>query len=84
MLELNEMALETELKTYERELPHLLKHKDKFALIEGDTVVDTFDTYEDALKMGYKLFGRAPFMVKHIEPNSHVHLVTRLIVPCLA
>lgn len=68
------MALEKELETYRNKLPELKAQEGKFVLIQGENVVDTFTSYEDALKEGYKLFGLRPFLVKQIlaiEPVFH-------------
>jgi hypothetical protein len=68
------MALEKEIETYKNKLPELKAHEGKFVLIQGENVVDTFTSYEDALKEGYKQFGIKPFLVKQIlaiEPIFH-------------
>lgn len=78
------MALEQELKTYQRELPSLLPQQGKFALIQDDRVIDVFGTYEDALKAGYKVAGLNPFMVKQIQAVEQVQFITRDIgLSCL-
>ena len=61
------MALEKELATYKAKLPELKANAGKFVLIHGDDVVDTFSSYDDALKCGYDKFGLEPFLVKRIE-----------------
>ena len=76
------MALEQEQQTYERELPKLLSAEGKYALIKGDAVAGTFDTYPDALKAGYDRFGLDPFLVKPIRVVEQVQFVRRDIVPC--
>ena len=77
------MALEKELETYKRKLPELISEEGKFVLIKGDDVCDTFTSYEDALKEGYKRFGLEPFLVKQIYAIEQVQLITRLLdLPC--
>ncbi len=78
----NVMALETELDTYKAKLPELLADEGKFVLIQGPDVVDTFATYEDAVKEGYARFGLKPFLVKQIRSIDQIHFISRL-VPCL-
>ena len=73
------MALEKELETYKSKLPELKAHEGKFVLIQGDKVVDTFASYEDALKEGYKQFGLIPFLVKQILAVEPVFYFTRPI-----
>lgn len=78
------MALEKELATYERLLPTLLSQEGKFALIHDETLDGVYDTYEDALKVGYQTVGvDRPFLVKQIQAVQQVQSVTRnLIFPC--
>ena len=61
------MALERELQTYERELLKLLAHEGKYALIHGDDVIGIFDTFAEALTVGYGRFGLDSFMAQPIE-----------------
>ena len=78
------MALEKELETYKKKLPELKKDEGKFVLIHGDQVVDTFVSYEDAIKEGYKKFSLEPFLVKQIHSIEHIQFISRSIVPCSA
>lgn len=75
------MTLEHELATYEEHLPELAQHEGRFVLIHGDDVVDTFSSYADALRQGYRQFGLRPFLVKRIETVEQVHFISRSIVP---
>jgi len=76
------MALEKELETYKNKLPELKQHEGKFVLIHGEEVVDTFISYEDAIKEGYKKFGLKPFLVKQIHSIEQAQFVSRFITPC--
>ena len=77
------MALEKELETYKNKLPELKAHEGKFVLIHGDVVVDTYSSYEDAMKEGYTKFGLDdPFLVKQIHSLEQVQFISRLVVPC--
>jgi len=75
------MALEKELELYKAKLPELKEHEGKFVLIHGDTVVDVYGTYEDAIKQGYAQFGLDPFLVKQIHSIEQVQFVTRFVDP---
>jgi hypothetical protein len=75
------MALDTELQTYQRELPNLLPKVGKWALVHGDAVLSTWSTYEDALQEGYRVVGLHPFLVKQIQPVDVVHHTTRGVIP---
>jgi hypothetical protein len=75
------MALEQELETYKRKLPELKGSEGKFALIHGNELIDTYTSYEDAIKEGYSRFRLEPFLVKQIQAVEHAQFVTRFIVP---
>ncbi len=77
-------ALEREVAAYNRLLPTLLPQLGKYALIKNDDVVDTFDSYQDAVKRGYADFKLEPFLVKQIAPAEQVAFFTRDLVPCQA
>jgi len=70
------MALEKELETYKAKLPELKGSEGKFVLIKGAELVDTFTSYEDAIKEGYARFHLEPFLVKQVQSSkcnlSHV------------
>ncbi len=78
------MALEKELATYKMKLPELRKDEGKFVLIRGDEVIDTFASYEDALKEGYKICGLEPFLVKQIMSIEKIQFISRSVAPCSA
>jgi hypothetical protein len=75
------VALERELEVYKSKLPELLANEGKYVLIHGDDVVDTYGTYEDAIKEGYAKFKLAPFLVKQIQSIEQIHFISRLL-PC--
>lgn len=75
------MALERELATYRAKLEELKPLAGKYVLIHGDDVVDTFDSYDDALKDGYEKFGLHPFLVKRIEVIEQSHFISRFVIP---
>lgn len=76
------MALETELATYRAKLPELKEHEGKFVLIHGSDVIDTFSSYDDAIKEGYSKFGLQPFLVKQIQGMEQIQFVSRRVDPC--
>ncbi|HZL35222.1 MAG TPA: hypothetical protein VFC78_07925 [Tepidisphaeraceae bacterium] len=76
------MALEQEQQTYAQELPHLIESAGKFVLIHGNLIAGTYDTYQDALKVGYDRFGLTSFMVKQIAAVERVSRFTRDISVC--
>jgi UDP-2,3-diacylglucosamine pyrophosphatase LpxH len=71
------MALERELATYAQQKNNLLADEGKFVVIHGDTVVGTYTSYEDAVKVGYEKCGLRDFLVKKIESAETVHWFTR-------
>ena len=79
------MALEKELETYNSKLQELkAEHEGKFVLIHGHEVVDTFSSYDDAIKAGYSRFGLSPFLVKQIRAVEQAQFVSRFVDPCSA
>jgi hypothetical protein len=75
------MALETELATYQSSLPTLKDREGKWVLIQGERVIDTYSSYDDALKAGYKEFGLKPFLVKQILAIEPVFYYSRPLTP---
>lgn len=75
------MALEKELATYKAKLEELKVHAGRYVLIHGDDVIDTFSSYDDALKDGYEKFGLDPFLVKKIEAVEQAHFISRFVSP---
>ncbi len=76
------VALEKELATYQSKLQELLAHEGKYVLIHGDEVAGFWDTYEDALQVGYQRFQLAPFLVKRIQAVEQIQFFSRDISPC--
>lgn len=79
------MALEKEIEAYHRELAKLTDQEGKFVVIQGDTVIGIYVTYEDALKVGYDKCGLNPFLVKKIQSVEQVQYFSRDLCfePCL-
>lgn len=78
------MALEKELETYKNKLSELRQYEGKFVLIHGDEVIDTFVSYEDAIKEGYKKYGLESFLVKQIQSIETVQFISRFATYCKA
>jgi len=72
------MSFAQELAAYAREKDQLLADAGKFVLIHGDQIAGVWDTYDDALRAGYKAFGvDTPFLVKRIEAIERVQFFGR-------
>ena len=68
------VALEREYQVFKEQKSELLaKGEGKFALIKGDTIIDIFASYEDALKEGLKRFGDVPFLIHEIQREEDVN-----------
>jgi hypothetical protein len=79
------MALEKELETYNSKLPELKAvHEGKYVLIHGAAVIDTFSSYDDAIKAGYSQFGLSPFLVKQVRAMEQAQFISRFVDPCAA
>jgi hypothetical protein len=59
----------------------LKQDEGKFVLIHGEEIIDTFTSYEDAIKEGYKQFRLEPFLVKQIHSIEQVQFITRFVSP---
>jgi hypothetical protein len=70
------MALEQELEFFEKHRREWVKeHEGKFALIKDQTLVDTFDTAENAYVAALERFGNVPVLIKQIvseDPVQHL------------
>lgn len=75
--QMSAQPLQKEVETYNSKLPELLGSLGKFVLISGETVEGIFDTYADALKIGYEKFKLEPFLVKQIAPAEQIQFFTR-------
>ena len=69
--------LQKEIETYNTKLPELLGSIGKFVLIKDSEIVGIYDTYADALKVGYERFQLQPFMVKQIAPAEKIYSFAR-------
>jgi hypothetical protein len=76
------MALEKELATYKNSLPKLKDKEGQFVLIHGDDIINTFTSYEDAIKAGYSKFKLEPFLVKQIHAIEQAQFISRFVDPC--
>lgn len=76
-------ALDTEVATYERELPDLLKGGGgQFVVIRGDEICKILPTYEEALQWAYEQFGLQSFLVRQINAIEPVAHFSRHVGPC--
>jgi len=80
--------LSKELETYEKNKQKLLKDSHgKFVLIKGDEIINVFDTYSDAVKVGIDKFGNTPFLIKQIlevdQPQNFTSNLIKVSLPCL-
>jgi hypothetical protein len=71
--------LATELATFEKLKESLLCHEGKFAVIYKEELLGVYDTYEDALKIGYEKCKLEPFLVKKIQAVEPINYFSRNI-----
>lgn len=74
-------ALAEELATFSAALPGWQGQEGKFALISGKDVLGVYDTYSDALTVGYEKLGLKPFLVKQISAIGVTANFTRDLRP---
>jgi hypothetical protein len=61
------LHLQDELQYFEEHRLELFAHAaGRYALIKGPSLVGTFDSEVEAVGAGYRRFGNAAFLVKHI------------------
>jgi hypothetical protein len=69
-------VLQAELAIFEDLLPQLLEtDHGRFALIKNTEFYGAFDTENDAIGVGYRQYGNAPFLVRQIleyQPVLHI------------
>lgn len=66
-------TLATELATFHRELPRLLSdpaNRDKYVLIQGDSVAEVFEGLKEGLEAGLVRFELSPYLVKRITEHE--------------
>jgi hypothetical protein len=53
-------------------LPRLLAEGEegRWVLLKGSEVISTWDTFNDAIQVGYNRFGEAPFLVQQVIPEQ--------------
>lgn len=62
------MELDQEIQTYEKNLSNLVKSdNNKYVLIKNTSIIDIFESYNDALKFAYNKFGNDTFLIKQIQ-----------------
>jgi hypothetical protein len=65
------MMLEKELKIYEEHLSEWLKtNSEKYVLIKGSDVIGFFNTFNEALEAGTRLFGLQSFLIRQVLPSQ--------------
>lgn len=74
------MELDQELETYRKHLPELLADEGKHVLIKGDVIEGIYESRDEALRRGLKVFGIVPFMVKEIEEKETVYFISRFSI----
>jgi len=77
----DEKILSEEIATYEENKIKLLKESaGKYVLIKGKTIVNVYDSQNDAIKVGIDKFGNSPFLVKKItEVDEKQNFTSNLI-----
>jgi hypothetical protein len=76
------MPLEKELSVYDAHLIELLVNEGKYVVICGDEINGVFDTYDEALSVGYDKYGLTPFLAKQIHRAEPIHYFSRDLPAC--
>ena len=76
-------CLRAEIETYEKHKSQLIAESEgKYVLVHEEQIAGVWDTYQDALRVGYNRFGLRPFLVKQIQGVETVQHFTRDIPRC--
>lgn len=71
-----------ELATYERHKAALLpEHEGRFLVLKGEEWFGPLETYDDALRCGYSMFGLDGFMVRPLHAVEPMHYISRDLGP---
>ena len=74
-------VLNQEFQTFLKHLPDLLaQHPDKWVLIYHTDVIDIFDSEEEAVEVGYKMYRREPFLAKKIEEHEEPAVISSCVL----
>lgn len=72
-----------ERAAYERLRPELLdRARGQYVVFVGEAYEGPMETFEDALRAGYRRFGLGPLYVKHVRIEAPVVEITRDVHPC--
>ncbi len=78
-----ETLLKLERETYEANKDKLVAASEgKYVLIKDSRVIDTFDSEQDAIKIGIERFGNTPFFVRKIEKIEQIQNYTSNLIKC--
>ncbi len=74
-------VLRTELDFFEKHRKEWFEnHAGKFSLVKGTTLHDFYDTYENALKTGYLIWGPVSFLVKEVQLVDPIIFMPNLLI----
>jgi hypothetical protein len=77
------VGFDREEAAYIRKKPELLKTSEgKYVVLVAEELVGPVDTYGDALRAGYRRFGKGPLFVKRVLAEEPVAEISRDITPC--
>lgn len=63
----HQKQIEENYEAFKRKLPELMKtNVGQFALMKDKKIIEFMDTFADACKFGYKLYGLKPFSVQEV------------------
>jgi hypothetical protein len=72
-------SLRTELETYRRELPNLLKDTGKWVVIKGTQVIGVYSSHEEASRIGTETLGNVEFLLREIGAKAQVVMLPFLL-----
>ena len=69
--------IEQALETYEKSYAEIIRNLGKYVLIKGNSIVEYFASYRDAVRAGYERFGITDFLVKRVQQEDEPISVMR-------
>lgn len=73
-------SLDTEFQFYKKNKPDLLdKYEDKYVVIVGESVIGSYDSYQEAVTITAKTHKLGTFFVQLVTAEDEVAILSRVV-----
>ena len=73
-------SLDTEFQFYKKNKPDLLaKYEDKYVVIVGESVIGSYDSYQEAVTITAKTHKPGTFFVQLVTAEDEVAILSRVV-----